>query len=67
MIRKHLDGDLELLPGLDRHVELRSRVKPNSLLVTQEAVGAFSPSFGCGGPLATACEPALDFRWEVTV
>jgi hypothetical protein len=42
-IRKHLEGDLELVPtatdGGARHVELRGRVKPNSLLVAQEAVG----------------------------
>jgi hypothetical protein len=38
-----LEGDLELVPiatdGGARHVELRGRVKPNSLLVAQEAVG----------------------------
>jgi hypothetical protein len=50
-IRKHLDGHLELVPGADRHIELRGRVKPNSLLVAQEAVGGFSPGFGCGGAL----------------
>ena len=42
-IRKHLEGDLELAPiatdGGARHVELCGRVTPNSLLVTQEAVG----------------------------
>ena len=42
-IRKHLEGDPELLPiATDsgaRHVELRGRVKPNSLLVAQETVG----------------------------
>jgi DNA invertase Pin-like site-specific DNA recombinase len=52
-IRKHLDGDLELVPlaaeGTERRIELRGRVKPNSLLVAQEAVGGFSPGFGCGG------------------
>jgi site-specific DNA recombinase len=48
-IRKHLDGGLELIPGADRQIELRGRVKPNSLLVAQEAVGGFSPGFGCGG------------------
>jgi hypothetical protein len=48
-IWKHLDGYLELVPGPDRHVELRGRVKQNSLLVGQEAVGRFSPGFGCGG------------------
>lgn len=48
-IRKHLDGDLELVPGTDRQIELRGRVKQNSLLVAQEAVGRFSPGFGCGG------------------
>jgi hypothetical protein len=48
-IRKHLDGDLELVPGPERQIELRGRVKPNSLLVAQEAAGGFSPGFGCGG------------------
>ena len=48
-IRKHLDGDLELVPGPERQIELRGRVKPTSLLVAQEAVGGFSPGFGCGG------------------
>ncbi|MGH7358846.1 MAG: recombinase family protein, partial [Candidatus Rokuibacteriota bacterium] len=46
-IRKHLEGDLELVPGPE--LALRGRVKPNSLLVAQEAVGPFSPGFGCGG------------------
>lgn len=46
-IRKHLEGDLELVPGPDRHVELRGRVKQNRLLVAQEA-GGFSPGLVAG-------------------
>jgi DNA invertase Pin-like site-specific DNA recombinase len=48
-IRKHLDGDLELVRGPERQIELRGHVKPNSLLVAQEAVGGLSPGVGCGG------------------
>jgi hypothetical protein len=67
-IRKHFDGDLELVPmpteGPGRQVELRGRVKPNSLLVAQEAG---SPTIGCGGAQVTACKLELDFRWEITI
>lgn len=51
-IRKHLEGDLELVPlpsdGPGRQVELRGRIKPNSLLTpTDQEAG--SPTIGCGG------------------
>lgn len=49
-IRKHFEGDLELVPlpseGPGRRVELRGCLKHASLLVAQEAG---SPTIGCGG------------------
>ena len=51
-IRKHFDGDLELVPlpseGPGRRVEVRGRLKHASLLTpTDQEAG--SPSNGCGG------------------
>ena len=51
-IRKHFDGDLELMPlpsdGPGRWVELRGRLRQASLLTpTDQEAG--SPTIGCGG------------------
>ena len=50
-IRKHLEGDVELVPlgaeGRRRRVELRGRIKSASLLAPHQEAG--SPTIGCGG------------------
>jgi hypothetical protein len=60
-IRKHSEGDLELVPiatdGGARHVELRGRVKPNSLLVAQETVGLWVMPTCCSTPWAQRNAP----------
>jgi hypothetical protein len=67
-IAKHLDGELTVRPlpstRSERRAEIRGQAKLDGLLEGQEAVLQF---LGCGGALATACKPALDFRWEITV
>ena len=59
-IRKHFEGDLELVPlpseGPGRRVELRGRLKHASLLIpTGQEAG--SPTIGCGGTLCPAGKP----------
>jgi hypothetical protein len=57
-VDKHLDAEPELSPLGGGWPE------PASPWLDQEA-GLLT--VGCGGALATACKPVLDFRWEVTV
>ena len=50
--RKHLDGDLELVPGVDRQVELRGRVSSTASWLPRRLLAGSRPALVAGAGYA---------------